>query len=67
MSNEKTCVKCGAALETDDMAIYRKLVFRGADTFWCIDCLAAHFGCTREDIENLIAYYRQSGECTLFR
>lgn len=67
MSNYKTCLKCGAALETDDIAIYRKLVSRGADTFWCIDCLAAHFACARVDIEQLIAYYRQSGECTLFR
>ena len=67
MSNYKTCAKCGAALETDDIAIYRKLVFRGADTFWCIDCLAAHFGCTRQAVEQLIAYYRESGECTLFR
>ncbi len=67
MSNYKTCRQCGAPLETDDIAIYRKLVSRGADTFLCIDCLAAHFGCTRQAIENLIAYYRQSGECTLFR
>lgn len=67
MSNYKTCVKCGAALETDDIAIFRKLVSRGADTFLCIDCLAAHFGCARLDIERLIEYYRQSGECTLFR
>ena len=67
MSNYKTCERCGAALESDDIAIYRKLVSRGADTFWCIDCLAADFGCTRAAIENLIAYYRQSGECTLFR
>lgn len=67
MSNYKTCMKCGAALESDDIAIYRKLVSRGADAFWCIDCLADHFGCTRAAIEQLIDYYRQSGECTLFR
>lgn len=67
MSNYKTCTKCGAALESDDIAIYRKLVMRGAETFWCMDCLAAHLGCTRSAIEKLIAYYRHSGECTLFR
>ncbi len=67
MANCKTCMKCGAPLFDDDIAIYRKLVFRGAEEFWCIDCLAEHFGCTREAVENLIAYYRQSGKCTLFR
>ena len=67
MGNYKTCSKCGAALESDDIAIYRKLVNRGADSFWCIDCLADDLGCTRAAIENLIDYYRQSGECTLFR
>ncbi len=67
MSNYKTCFKCGAALHDDDIAIYRKLVDRGAEEFLCIDCLAVRFGSTREKIERLIAYYRESGECTLFR
>ncbi|MBQ9385158.1 MAG: hypothetical protein IJT87_13085 [Ruminiclostridium sp.] len=67
MPNYKTCSKCGAALRDDDIAIYRKLVNRGAEEFLCIDCLSLRFGCTREKIERLIAYYRESGECTLFR
>ena len=37
MANCKTCMKCGAPLFDDDIAIYRKLVFRGAEEFWCID------------------------------
>lgn len=67
MANYKTCKECGAKLLDDDIAIYRKLVFRGADEFCCIDCLGEHLGCTREAIEKLIAYYRESGHCTLFR
>lgn len=67
MSNYKTCTKCGAELLADDIAIYRKLVNRGADEFLCIDCLAAFFKCTRKAIEDKIAYYRESGTCTLFR
>lgn len=67
MSREPACSTCGAELLADDIAIYRKLVHRNAATFCCIDCLAKRFGCSRGDIENLIQYYRESGECTLFR
>ena len=67
MADYKNCKKCGAALHDDDIAIYRKLVFRGAEEFLCIDCLAEKFGCTRKAVEDLIAYYRESCQCTLFR
>lgn len=67
MSNYKTCKECGAELLADDIAIYRKLVNRGADEFLCIDCLAKFFRCPRKAIEDKIAYYRESGTCTLFR
>lgn len=67
MANYKTCKKCGALLGGDDIASYRKLVTRNADEFFCIDCLAEYYNTTREVIEERIAYYRKSGECTLFR
>lgn len=67
MSDYNNCMKCGAELLADDIAIHRKLIFRNADTFFCIDCLADYFGCTRADVERIIKYYRDSGECTLFR
>ncbi|MBQ8634059.1 MAG: hypothetical protein IJ420_10700 [Lachnospiraceae bacterium] len=67
MANYKTCKECGAELLADDIAIHRKLVLRNAEEFFCIDCLAGRLGCLREDIERLIQYYRDSGECTLFR
>lgn len=66
MSNYKTCRDCGAELLADDIAIFRKLVDRNADTFLCIDCLAKGLGCTREDIEGLIEYFRSTGKCSLF-
>lgn len=66
MANYKTCKKCGAPLLADDIAIYRKLVFRNAEEFYCIDCLAAELGSNRAAIEKLIAYYRETGKCTLF-
>ncbi len=67
MANYKTCKACGAPLTDDAIAIYRKLVFRGAEEFLCIDCLAAQFKCPREEIEKRIRWYRESGQCTLFR
>lgn len=67
MSNFETCRQCGAPLGTDDIAIYRKLVFRAAEDFLCIDCLADYFKCPRAEIEKRICYYRESGECSLFR
>ena len=61
------CYKCGKKeLSGDELAIYRKLVNRGAAEFLCIDCLAEIFKCDKRDIEAKIKYYRDSGECTLF-
>ena len=66
MGNYKTCFCCGAELPADDIAIFRKLVIRGAEEFLCIGCLSQRLGCTRADIERLIEYYRSTGKCTLF-
>lgn len=61
------CKKCGKKdLSGDELAIYRKLVNRGATEFLCIDCLAEYFNCDRKEIEDRIKYYRESGSCTLF-
>lgn len=61
------CKRCGKQeLGGDELAIYRKLVNRGATEFLCIDCLADYFGCSRKELEDRIKYYRESGECTLF-
>ncbi|MEZ3455184.1 MAG: hypothetical protein K1W17_12585 [Oscillospiraceae bacterium] len=67
MADYENCMECGADLHDDDIAIFRKLVDRGAEEFFCIDCLGEHLSCTRAEIERLIKYYRDSGQCTLFR
>ena len=54
MSNFESCKKCGKKLMSDDIAIYRKLVLRTADV-------------SREAIEEKIRFFRESGNCTLFR
>lgn len=67
MNNNKTCKKCETALSADDIAIYLKLVTRNAKDFLCIDCLAKVLKCGRGAIEERIKYFRESGNCTLFR
>lgn len=66
MANYRTCKECGENLFADDIAIHRKLINRGAEDFFCIDCLADKLGCERCDIEQLIEYYRSTGKCSLF-
>lgn len=60
-------MNCEKELLSDEIAIYKKLVNRGAEKYLCIDCLAEYFKCSRKAIEDKIDYYRKSGECTLFR
>jgi len=67
MGNNKTCRECEATLTADDIAIYFKLVTRTATDFLCIDCLGKQLKCGRGPIEERIKYFRDSGNCTLFR
>lgn len=59
------CVSCGRPLTADEIAVTKKLVNRGATSFYCVDCLAAYFAVTPDDIRERIAYFKASG-CTLF-
>lgn len=61
------CKQCGESLKKDEKAINLKLISRTVTDFYCIDCLAKKLGCDREAIEERIRYYRESGNCTLFR
>ncbi len=59
------CLKCARPVPADEIAITKKLVNRGATSFYCADCLAEHFQVTRADIDERIDYFRRMG-CTLF-
>lgn len=59
------CFRCGKALSPDEIAVTKKLINRGARQFLCVNCLAAYFEVTPQDILERIAYFRQTG-CTLF-
>ncbi len=63
---DKTCAKCGAPLTRDDIGAHRKLVHRGAQSFYCKACLAAHFHISPAYIDEMIARFRSQG-CRLFR
>lgn len=59
------CKQCGKLLKSDEAAIYRRLIYRDAQEFLCIACLAKELGVTTEIIEEKIRYFKQIG-CTLF-
>ncbi|MBQ8508712.1 MAG: hypothetical protein IJ493_02280 [Clostridia bacterium] len=62
---DERCEKCGAPLTQDEIALHRKLVSRGAEKFWCKECLSAHFDIPVKRLDELVVYYREAG-CTLF-
>ena len=65
MDDHVRCVRCGAILEKDDIAITRKMVNRGAESFYCVSCLAEHFDLTDEILRQKIVEFKAMG-CTLF-
>ncbi|PQP83380.1 hypothetical protein C0Q44_01265 [Paenibacillus sp. PCH8] len=67
MVSNRLCKSCQILLEADEVAIYMKLISRSAQQFLCIDCLGKKLNCDREPIEKLIRYFRESGNCVLFR
>ncbi len=44
-----------------------KMVSRNAKEFLCLDCLSTQLGCEKQALLRLIDYYRESGNCVLFR
>lgn len=59
------CKQCGCALQADEIALHKRLIHRGAESFFCLDCMAAYFGCQRKVLEDKIDYFRSIG-CLLF-
>lgn len=61
-----TCIRCASLLSGDEIALYKKLVYREAEQYLCLNCMAANLATTRSKLEQLIAYFHQTGICTLF-
>ena len=59
------CKDCKKELLNDEIAIYKRLINRGAEEFMCIDCLAKHMEVEVSAIEEKIVQFKKMG-CTLF-
>ncbi|MBE7056842.1 MAG: hypothetical protein E7388_05320 [Ruminococcaceae bacterium] len=59
------CMKCGAELKSDEIAIYKKMVNRGATEYLCCLCLGKKFNISQELIAEKIQHFKDMG-CTLF-
>lgn len=60
-----TCKQCGRPLTSDEVALHKRLVNRGASAHLCLTCLAGYFGCGEDVLREKIAYFRRIG-CLLF-
>ena len=66
MCDPGRCLRCGAPLTKDEIAMTRKMVNRGAESFYCYSCLAEHFQVPEEALRKKAEEFRAMG-CTLFQ
>ena len=59
------CTDCGRELTRDEIALTKKLINRGTETFFCLRCLAEKFAVSEELLKEKIDQFRKMG-CTLF-
>ena len=60
-----TCKICGKAVSPTEIALYKRMINRGATDAMCLPCLAAYFCCDEALLHRKIEQFRRSG-CTLF-
>ena len=63
---EHNCKRCGRTLEGDEIALYRKLIWREAEEYLCLNCLSEDLSTTPERLRELIHYFRTVQKCCLF-
>lgn len=56
---------CGRPLKPDEIAIYKRLVNRGAESYLCLTCFADKYKVTEAQLHEKIRFFRNMG-CTLF-
>ena len=59
------CIACRRAVSSDEMAMTRKLINRGATQFFCIPCLARRFDAAEAELYERMQAFKDMG-CTLF-
>ena len=60
-----TCYRCGKPLDTMDIGAHRKFIGKCDSEYLCRDCIAEHFGWTRETLDGWIRRFQENG-CLLF-
>ena len=60
------CIRCGKKVSRDEVGLSKKLINRGTETFFCINCLATHLGVSVRLLEQKIIQFRDMG-CSLFQ
>jgi len=65
MTDSVVCSRCSAPLSRNEIGLTRKLINRGATSFYCLSCLADHFQVPVQVLEEKIREFREMG-CTLF-
>lgn len=61
------CVVCRREdFDKDTIGINKKLLSKNITEFYCLDCLAAYFDCTVEDLQDKIEEFKEEG-CILFQ
>ena len=60
------CVRCGKKLARLDVVATMKFINRGATEYYCLDCIAEHYGVPVSRLREMIEYYRRQG-CALFQ
>ena len=63
---DRYCKRCQKLLEGDEIALYRKLIWREATEYLCLASLAEDLSSTPERLRDLIHYYRTKQKCCLF-
>ena len=59
------CSSCSRPLESDEIALTKKLINRGAKKYYCLSCLSLRFEVPESVLQEKIVQFREMG-CTLF-
>lgn len=59
------CKKCMRILTHDEIALYKRMVNRGASEFLCLTCFSEYFGASEEVLKEKIEMFKEAG-CSLF-
>ena len=59
------CIVCHQPVTSDEIAMTRKLINRGATAFLCLPCLAQRFDATVGELTERMQAFKDMG-CTLF-